>query len=307
MRLVDGAAHDDTWREVTTWDETGALDHHYLLDPAKGTIAFGDGRTGFVPAAGVGVEVLAYRVGGGPLGNLPAGSLQRIMTAAPATLSVLQPFDALGGVAAESLDQAHGRALDDLARPVRAVTVSDFQSLAQETPGVPVARVAVWPDYHASYPCMHAAGVVTVVVLPECGSPPIPGPEFLAAVQTYLDRRRPLTTEVHVVGPTYVPVTVTATLHVTRIRPDLAAQAQKALDLFFDPLKGGHDGKGWPFGRAVVESELMSMLSSLPGVEFVDHVALTGADPNQLSCVNLTLCPTDLVASQKHRISVVEG
>jgi len=154
---------------------------------------------------------------------------------------------------------------------------------------------------------MHAAGVVTVVVLPECGSPPIPGPEFLAAVQTYLDRRRPLTTEVHVVGPTYVPVTVTATLHVTRIRPDLAAQAQKALDLFFDPLKGGHDGKGWPFGRAVVESELMSMLSSLPGVEFVDHVALTGADPNQLSCVNLTLCPTDLVASQKHRISVVEG
>src|ERR1700682_2081936 len=307
VRLVSGTAHDDSWHEVTIWDGTGALDHHYHLDPATGKITFGDGRTGFVPADAAGVEMLAHQVGGGPLGNLPAGGLQQIVPPAPQTITVLQPFDATGGAAAESLDRAHGRALEELARPGRAGTAADFEALALETPGVPVARAAVWPGYHASYPCMESAGVVTVVVLPGCGSPPTPGPDFLAAIQAYIDRRRPLTTEVHIVGPTYVPVTVTATLHVARLRADLAAQAQEALDLFFDPLKGGHDGKGWRFGRAVIERELMAQLSSLPGVDFVDQLALTGADPTQMSCVNLSLCPTDLVASQKHRISVVEG
>jgi predicted phage baseplate assembly protein len=241
------------------------------------------------------------------MGNIPAGALTEIRSPSLPVVSVIQPFDAIGGAPAESIDRAHGRALDELARPVRAVTLSDFEALALEAPGVPVARAAVWPGYHAAYPCLHAPGVVTVVVLPACGSPPLPGPEFLAVVQAYLNRRRPLTTEVRVVGPGYVPVTVTASLHTSRLFPDLADQAQKTLDHFFDPLTGGAQGTGWPFGRAVIASEVMSVLAALPGVTFVDQLALTGADPAQGLCVNLPLCPTELVASQKHRITLVEG
>jgi len=307
LRLVSGGSTDTSWAEVHSWDRSGPLDHHYLLDPETGQITFGNGRRGSVPPAGWGIEALGYRVGGGWLGNVPAGALSEIRSPAQPLVSIVQRVDAIGGAPAESIDRAHGRALDELARPMRAITSSDFEALALEVPGVPVARAAVWPGYHADYACLHAPGVVTVVVLPACGSPPMPGPEFLAVVRAYLNRRRPLTTEVRVVGPGYVPVTVTATLHAPRLLPDLGDQAQTALDHFFDPLTGGAQGKGWPFGRAVIASEVMSVLAELPGVTFVDQLALTGGDPAQALCVNLPLCPTELVASQKHRITVVEG
>jgi Baseplate J-like protein len=306
LRVAVGTTDDDSWAEVDAWDRTGPLDRHYRLDTENGTIEFGNGRAGMIPPDGTVITALSFCVGGGPMGNIPAGRLQEIVGAHPQSITLFQPFAAVGGASSESIDRAHGRAVDDLAHPVRAVTTADFEALALETPGLPIARAKAWPSYHPSYPCMQAPGVVTVVVLPSCGSPPEPGPDFLAAVQSYLDRRRPLTTELVVVKPGYAPVTVSATLHVTRALPDLAARAQTALDRFFDPLSGGSSGAGWPFGRSVMESEVVSCLNSLPGVAFVDQVTLTGSDPTKPSCVNLSLCPTDLVQSKKHQITVVE-
>jgi hypothetical protein len=164
----------------------------------------------------------------------------------------------------------------------------------------------VLPGYHPDYPCWDALGVVTVVVVPACGRPPRPGPDFLAAVERFLRRRRPLTTELHVVGPGYVRVTVSATLHVVAAQPTLAAAAQVALDAFFDPLSGGPVGSGWPFGRGVLESDLLALLARLPNVQYVDNVSIA-SDDCPARCDNLVLCPTDLVDSGTHAISVAVG
>src|SRR5262249_49797766 len=136
--------------------------------------------------------------------------------------------------------------------------------------------------------------------------PPVPSAELLAAVRRYLEPRRPLTTELHVVAPTYVAVTVTATLHVTRPDPGLAGAAQAALDAFFDPLTGGPDGTGGPFGRGLLESDLMHILGGLRGVRYVDGVSIA-VDHGTARCENVVLCPTELVASGAHHFSVVEG
>lgn len=122
----------------------------------------------------------------------------------------------------------------------------------------------------------------------------------------YLEPRRPLTTELCVVGPSYVRVTVTATVHAPGPAPGLAAQVQTALDAFFDPLTGGPAGTGWPFGGGVLESDLMDVLAAVPGVVFVDGLAIS-SDGGPARCSNLALCPTDLIASQAHQITVVEG
>ena len=304
LRLVSGGPPDDAWVEVPNWDRSGPFDKHYTVDPATNSVTFGNGRIGLVPPADASVEALEYRVGGGQAGNVPAGRLTAIVAGGTAGLVVRQPFDALGGGPAETLDQAHGRALDLLAAPQRAVTVDDWEALALEVPGVPVGRAVALPGYHPDYPCWDALGVVTVVVVPRCGTPPTPGPDFLAAVTRFLGRRRPLTTELHVVGPTYVRVTVSATLHVATAQPGLAAAAQAALDAFFDPLTGGPVGTGWPFGRGVLESDLMATLARVPGVLHVDDVAIA-SDCCAPSCDNLALCPIDLVESGTHAITVV--
>jgi predicted phage baseplate assembly protein len=307
LRIVAGGTADDDWLEVTTWDQTGPDDRHYRLVPEGGTIAFGDGRRGRVPPAGAQVEVRGYRVGGGPAGNLPAGRLTRLVGSG-ALLPVVQPYPAAGGAPAEPLGRAHGRALDRLAEPARGVTTADLETLALETPGVPVGRAHAVAGHHPAFGCVPAAGVVTVVVLARCGDPPVPSRELLEAVRRYLEPRRPLTTELHVVGPTYLPVTVSATLHAAAgAPPDLARRADQALTAFFHPLTGGTDGSGWPFGRDVLESEVMAQLQALPEVRFVDRLGISGPDDAAPRCGNLSLCPTQLVWSRPHRITVEEG
>ena len=305
VTAADGA-DDDGWREVSWWDKTGPDDPHYLCDHVLGTIAFGDGRVGRVPAAGSQLTMRAYRVGGGTAGNVPAGRLSHV-AGSPAGVVPVQPLPATGGADAETLGHAHGRALDLLAAPSRAVTLADVETIALATPGAPLGRAQALAERHPDFGCIPAPGVVTVVVLPRCGDRPQPSEALLELVRRYLERRRPLTTELHVVGPSYVAVRVTATLHVRRGNAvGAAAAAQAALDVFFDPLHGGPRGTGWPLGRDVIESEVLATLNALPGVIYVDGVGLSGPEDAAPRCGNLALCGIELVDSQRHGINVVE-
>ncbi len=149
---------------------------------------------------------------------------------------------------------------------------------------------------------------MTVVVVPACGSPPVPGPDFLKAVQRYLERRRPVATELHVTGPEFTPVGVAARVHAEAGSDagDLADRARAALDAFLDPLHGGADGAGWPFGRGVMETEILAVLGGLPGVRFVDGVSFSTGEGMASRCGTVAVCPTGLVTPAAHRITVVE-
>jgi predicted phage baseplate assembly protein len=302
--VVPGSTSLEGWSEVADWDRSGPYDDHYRLDPGEGVVEFGDGRRGRVPPDGLELR-MAYATGGGETGNVRAGTLTRVEGADPGRL--FQPFAATGGAAPETIDHAHGRALDRLAAATRAVTVEDVERLALSTPGVPVARARALAGHHPALPCVEARGVVTVVVLPACGEPPVPTRGLLDAVWRRLDARRPLATELHVVGPEYLDVTVEATLHAVRpAPPGLADAAADALRTYFDPLRGGPAGSGWPFGRAVIRTEVLAALAALPGVAFVDGLGLSGPGDAAPRCGDLALGPSQLVSLQPPWISVVE-
>jgi predicted phage baseplate assembly protein len=306
LRLTGGGTPDDRWTEVPNWDRTGPFDRHYILDPTDNSLHLGNGLCGRVAPADWALEALQYQVGGGPPGNLPAGRLSRILSGGVPGLEAVQPFAALGGTPAETLNQAHGRLLADLAEPSRGITVADWVTLALQVPGVPVARAMAIPGYLPELGCWSAPGVVTLVVVPSCGSPPVPSPDMIAAVERSLGSARPVTTELHVVAPAYVPVTVTATLHTAAPGPAVLADAQAALDTFFDPLTGGPDRTGWPFGRGILKADLLDILAGLDGVRYVDGLGIS-AGAGAARCDNVALCPTELVASQTHHFTVVEG
>jgi Baseplate J-like protein/DNA polymerase III beta subunit, N-terminal domain len=322
IEIVKGnnITRDGTWFEVAGWDESGPDDRHYWLDPATGTIEFGDGRVGRVPSRGSAVRALGYEVGGGAAGNVRGSTLVRTWPPAP-VVETVQPFAAIGGSEAETVDRAHGRTLDRLASITRGVTLDDLERLARETPGTPVGRAIALPGRHPAYPCLSAPGVVTVVVLPPCGDRPAPSPAMLREIARYLERRRPLTTELHVVGPEYVGVEISATLHVAHTAGDVRTGAQEALDRFFHPLHGGEDGQGWPLGRDVLESEMLAVLADVAGVAFADELLIRVGDeepvrpcgcagaggPGRRSlCGNLALCGIQLVDSRAHPLSVVK-
>lgn len=316
LSLASGVARDDRWSEALQWDLVGPHDRRYVLQPELGRITTGNGMRGAVLPAGWDL-LLEYRVGGGAEGNIVAGTLTGLASSGwnraripgeatiAAALTVTQPIAAFGGSAAEPLPAAEARAVAALSAPTRAVTLADIVALARAVPGVPVARATALPNTHPAVPCFTAPGCITVVVVPNCPGPaPMPGEGFLRAVARFLDRRRPLTTELHVIAPTYVTVTVAASLQAasTTDPAGLAAVAQAALDRFFNPLLGGPAGGGWPIGRAVYRTEVMALLAAVPGVLTVTALTLQ-ADEAAPVCGNIDICAGDLVRSGRHKIT----
>ncbi len=116
---------------------------------------------------------------------------------------------------------------------------------------------------------------------------PQPAKELVKTVEDYLDPRRLLTTRQHVVGPVYVPIG--ADLLITRQtdmpEQSLREQVVQAIRTFLHPLRGGLDGRGWPFGRSVYLSELNRLLESIPGLNYIVDIGLFNqCQPDTLRC-----------------------
>jgi hypothetical protein len=103
----------------------------------------------------------------------------------------------------------------------------------------------------------------------------------------------------------YVSVSVTARVRARRGNAPANVQAAvaQALRRFLDPLKGGPDGLGWPFGRDVFRAEIMQLIDGVPGVDHVLDLSLSGTGGTP-QCGNLTVCPTALAAPGTFSIAV---
>ena len=184
----------------------------------------------------------------------------------------------------------------------RAVTVEDYERLAVEAlrpKGGARARCLPLRDLEgAAAPfAAESMGHVSVVVLPATAEPGSDEARaLLGAVRTDLEPRTLLSTRLHVVEPRYVTFRLKtepgeqkgSVLKTTLVlKPGAAERKAKgqaregvldlaagALNKFFDPLRGGPDGHGWPFGRSIYVSEVYALLDGLPGVDYVSRLAL---------------------------------
>jgi predicted phage baseplate assembly protein len=106
-------------------------------------------------------------------------------------------------------------------------------------------------------------------------------PAVRTRIEKHLDERRCVGAQVSVEPPFYQGVTVVAQLRArTGTSPDaLRVRAVQALYDYFNPIGGGPDSTGWPFGRPVQSGEVFAVLQRLPGVELVEDIRLFGANP----------------------------
>ncbi|MBO9556785.1 putative baseplate assembly protein [Cellulomonas sp.] len=281
------------WTEVESFAGHGPDDEVFVLDRAAGEIQLGpsvrepDGTLrsyGAIPPKGAPLRLPRYRTGGGPDGNVAPGTVQVLRGGLPFVDRVSNRRAAAGGVAAETVDEAKERGPLALRVRDRAVTAEDYEHLARAA-AVDVARVrAVSAGDGAD------AGAIRVLVVPAAQPDAegslrfedlVPSPESLAAIAEHLEERRPVGARVIVEPPFYQGVTVVARLS-PRPRaavPMLEAEAVRALNRYFDPLRGGPDGEGWPFGRPVQAGEVYAVLQRLPGTEIVEDVKIFAADP----------------------------
>jgi hypothetical protein len=92
---------------------------------------------------------------------------------------------------------------------------------------------------------------------------------------------------------------------------ELSNRAADALYRYLDPVDGGPEGRGWPFGRPLVAGELFGVLQRLPGVELVEEVLLFPADPvtgkRGEQTGRIELAANALVFPFEHRVRVAAG
>jgi predicted phage baseplate assembly protein len=221
-----------------------------------------------------------------------------------------------GGTDPETVAEARDRAAGSLGEVTRAVTAEDFVTLARTTPGVSVARVFASLGAHPGFPCSSVPGAVTVHIVPGVArddftredfvAAPKPDPGMLCAVRDRLAEARLLTTEVFVRGPMYRPVSLVVDLSGRPAdRARVSAVVSLALRRYLDPLVGGDDDTGWPFGEPLRPSALLraaqQALGSLADVASV-AISLDGVAED---CRDVSLRPGELPVPQSIRTRVV--
>ncbi len=220
------------------------------------------------------------------------------------------------------LDAAVRETILALREPYRAVTAEDFEYLIrQQWPqsaeaadlgdaAIKIRRFRCIPrrNLEAADPTARNAPApahVSVVILPETKDPyKDPSRDLLDALRKFFSTRCLLTTRHHIVGPTYLPVEVSATLFLREDAPpeETRLRAKDALRAFFDPVGGGPEGTGWPFGRDVYVSEVYALFDELDLVDYVEGVSLkVSGDGARLqkegqTVVGVTLDAHELVA-----------
>jgi hypothetical protein len=314
------------WSLQQDFDSSTWADFAYLLDPTSGEVRFGTGEKSKVPAYNSAIFA-QYSATRAELGNVPARIINRLADSPhnrallydPAATpdgwtkvkkqiaSVNNAQAAMGGAAGETVAHAAGRAINLVETTSRAVTLADYERLAAQTPGTRIARVTAYANLHPDFPCFQAPGMITVIILPYLPvGRPTPNPGLKNAVAKYLRRRRVIGTRVEVAGPTYIEVGVTATVQAA---PKVSKSALRqrivdALNQFLDPIAGGPDGTGWPFGRDVYRAEIMQVIDRVAGVDHIVSIELL-AGSCEPQCGNVCLGPTWLVESRAHQIQVV--
>lgn len=301
----------EDWVPVNNFDRSGPLDRHYVYDPATGQLKFGNDENGAIPTPHTDLNlcIVACVLGGGERGNIKPNLLKHWIQSDQDELQLTADNAGygFGGAEGESLEISLDRAQKEWMAPYCAVTNEDYISLAMSTPGLKVARVHVIPHY-APGRANPAPGAVSVVVVPKgLTETPIPSPGFLATVAKHLDERRLVTTEVHVIAPEYIRVTVHA---VVVVEPHFMEEGHRivaALNRLLTPLDKQGGVQGWPFGRTVQKGDIYSAISRLKGIAYVQDLWLDAEGKSiRKSAGGDILLPDNGVAySGEHRIELI--
>jgi len=219
------------------------------------TLRFGDGRDFRIPAAGrVLVTGCACTLGAG--GNGAGGRLEQ------SGISLLPLNPAGGGQDAEDGKTAFFRVAKEQERPARAVSLSDYETLAMQAPGLALDRVKAVPAARFG---KAGAGVV-LVAKPRSAEPLPPLTEWQRErLAAWLERFRLIGVPVEVRPPRYCPVEVRVRVRLSGPAQSLRAAALQKTDGVTGPLD---------FGAELSYTALFSALGAVPGVGAVRSLEL---------------------------------
>lgn len=264
--------NDVLWHEVDSLAGTVATDRVFVTksdDEGKTSVIFGNGREGSrLPTAPDNVRAI-YRSGIGKPGNVRAGQIATAISRPLGVKEVNNPLPASGGADPESRDDARRNVPVALQALGRVVSVRDYADFARTFAGIAKASAVALSD-----------GVRRIVHITIGGTADIDIDgtsdlyrNLLIALRKYGDPYQPFVVEMR-------EKLVLAGSAGVRIHPDyLWSSVQPkiraaVLDAF------SYDRRA--FGQRIFPSEIIAVIQSVEGVEFVELQSLGAIDAQHL-------------------------
>ncbi len=270
----------------------------FQIEKITNRVRFGDGVLGKIPDKDAEIVCDSFQVIRGDEVKIGKNNLKEIINPSdeldPNDIIEIFNEEAEGGFYIYPFAQAKTTGLLLQKERYRAVTGEDFEFIATEVfnasqvselPVDTVARTKAIPNRNlkSSNPQAERDGEISIIIVPyprnEADTRPEPSDDLKDKVWRLLNKRRLITTRVHVVGPEYAQVSIV--VQVAR-KPNTLAdtiweRAENKLKQFMDPIKGGPDGTGWPFGRNVYKSELFHLIENIEGIDHVKGIVFDGS------------------------------
>jgi len=284
-----------TWTLTADLQNSGPTDRHFELDPATGTVTFGNGVNGMLVPSGAPIQA-AYKICNGTSGNLQPGMNWSVKGVAGAFGT--NPEPTAGGLDATTLDDLRDEARVDVTGNRPLVTAADVENAAKSFSDLGVTRAVEMP-YVASQP----GSRVLIVAGPHDSSGATPdlaeSREFLRTVQRRITPRLPLGQTLRVESPKYVPVKISATLTAARNANPSDVQASALVELQKRIAIVTPDGNGeWPLGRPVTLRSVQGWLRKVPGVAQLVSVNLNAGQFGPSSLPDLQVSASDITVNR---------
>jgi predicted phage baseplate assembly protein len=290
-----------TWNSKPDLLESGESDPDFVIElETDGTaiLRFGDGANGEAPQTGTAFTA-AYRVGNGTAGNVGADTIIRLSSAGAAALqSCRNPMSAGGGTDPETAAQIRRRAPEAFLIQERAVTMADYEAMAERDPQV--ERAAASLRWTGSW------YTVFVAAEPRSGGD-LPPPLATSLVQE-LEQYRLAGEDLDIDSPHYVSLDIALAVCVD---PDyFQADVEQALLQILsnrslpDGRKGVFDPDNFGFGQTVYLSPVYMAARSVAGVVSVTATRFQpqGIDTSQyLEAGALPLSPREIARLDNDR------
>lgn len=284
LRVQVEGEKDQYWEQVESFAGKTQFDRCYTLDGITGELRLGPAirlqngeilPLGQVPPKGAILVFERYRYGGGIIGNVEPGAIDTLKTAIPYISRVANLQKSVGGLNAQSIEEAMLEMPRKLRSRERAVTADDFEFLVEnQFRGIVGRAICIPPETRSEENgdpnnTAHQVDIRIIPWLTAAESYIAPNEltasaELHTLVGNFLDERRLLTTRIYVNNPQFYWVTVEVDV---KTQPgidtiSLRDTILRRLYRFLNPLTGGSDGTGWPVGRNLRVWEIYQYLQS---------------------------------------------
>lgn len=273
------------WHRKDSFAGLSGDDRVYRLDSTTGEVTFPNGRRGKIPPAGRdNIRAVAYRSGGGSIGNVAADTVKSVRSAIQSLEAATNPVPAIGGADVPDAGASVAAATAQLRHGGHALTPADIESYALAS--APDVVKAKWLSGTG-----RGFAMVVSIRVPGVRNPQISRArrEGLAQLLAELGWGVLVPDAIEVSAPTFVRARISATVTVARPEQLSAAEgaAHRAILDLLDPAIGP-GGAGAEFGRLVCDSDVQRALRQIKSVDRVDDLKIeylhapAGATPPDL-------------------------